>query len=279
MSDGVNTETLLSELNGFYRVNENFKKDEKKDRKEKNSKMLKVLIIALVAVIVLEVLVYAILMPCLAPVRVVYNGLETFSPQQVNNYLRITPKTTWIGFNSASAAASLTSNAVIENVVIEKHFPDMVRITVQERKAVAVTLANINGKTVPVQIDKNGVIFAVNRGLPEENVPLITGFTFDSISEGMRLNAKLRPLMEKISAIYEKNPSYFTEISEIRVVPNDYGSYELELYPSEAHVKVLVDRSLDEQTLQYMMVVLDVLDEIDAKVSEVDLRYGSVSYR
>ena len=279
MGSSMNSDVLVSDVNGFYRLNDDVKKVEKKSSKEKNSKILKTLVIALVVMIVLEVLVYAVLMPCLAPVRVVYTGLETFTPQQVNNYLKISPKTTWIGFNSSAAAASLTSNAVIENVVIEKRFPDQVRINVTERKAVAVTLANVRGKTVPVQIDKNGVIFAVDRGLPKENVPLVTGFTFETISEGMRLNAKLRPLMDQISQIYAKNPAYFTMLSEIRVVANEYGSYELELYPAEEHIKVLVDRTLSDETLQYMMVVLDVLSSINADVSEVDLRYGSVSYR
>ena len=138
---------------------------------------------------------------------------------------------------------------------------------------------NIDGKTVPVQIDKNGVIFAVNRGMPKENVPVISGLTFESISEGMRLNAKLRPLMEQISKIYEKNPGYFANVSEIKILAKDYGSFELELYPTNSHVKVLIDRTLNEETLQYMMVMLDVLDSIQTKVSVVDLRYGSISYR
>ena len=71
-------------------------------------------------------------------------------------------------------------------------------------------IVNINGKTVPIQIDKNGVIFAVDRGMPNASVPLITGFPFESISEGMRLNGKLRPLMEQIAEIQSTNPEYFS---------------------------------------------------------------------
>ena len=87
-------------------------------------------------------------MPCLAPVKITYSGLETFTAQQISNYLEITPKLTWIQFDSAKAASKLAANAVIENVVIEKQFPDKVFINVVERKATSITLANVNGKTV-----------------------------------------------------------------------------------------------------------------------------------
>ena len=49
-------------------------------------------------------------MPCLSPVKVTYSGLETFSAQQISNYLGITPKLTWIQFDSAKAASKLAGN-------------------------------------------------------------------------------------------------------------------------------------------------------------------------
>ncbi len=218
-------------------------------------------------------------MPCLAPVKITYTGLETFSAQQISNYLEITPKLTWIQFDSAKAASKLAGNAVIENVTIEKRFPDQVSVKIVERKAVAVTLVNINGKTVPVQIDKNGVIFAVNRGMPVNAVPLVTGFNFDTIAEGMRLPGKLRPLMEQIAEIQATNPAYLSVLSEICVIPKDYGSYELELYPVHSRVKVLTDRTLNLEALQHMMVVLDVVTSMHTSASFVDLRHGSISYK
>lgn len=272
MSNGV----VFTEA--FYSMGEQGK-IEKSEKKTSKVNLLKVLFIVLGLLIVAEILIYTILMPCLAPVKVTYSGLETFSAQQISNYLEITPKLTWIQFDSAKAAAKLAGNAVIENVVIEKHFPDQVLVKIVERKAAVVTLANVNGKTVPVQIDKNGVIFAVDRGMPANAVPLVTGFTFDTIAEGMRLNGKLRPLMEQISEIQSTNPAYLSVLSEIRVISKDYGSYELELYPVHSRVKVLTDRTLNLESLQYMMVVLDVVDSMQSNVSAVDLRYGSISYR
>ena len=51
------------------------------------------------------------------------------------------------------------------------------------------------------------------------------------------------------------------------------------MIPAQAKVKVLTDRALNEEALKYMLVVLDVVNQIGTdEVAAVDLRYGSVSY-
>ena len=86
-------------------------------------------------------------------------------------------------------------------------------------------------------------------------------------------------MIDQITKISELPQSYFAGISEICVHPKEFGNYELALIPSQSHIKVLTDRSLNEEALKYMMVVLDVVKQLGSDVSEIDLRYGSVSYR
>ena len=73
---------------------------------------------------------------------------------------------------------------------------------------------------------------------------------------------------------------FSASLSEICVLPKDSGNYELALIPSQSKVKVLTDRALNEDALKYMLVVLDVVNQIgtEVEVAAVDLRYGSVSY-
>ena len=97
------------------------------------------------------------------------------------------------------------------------------------------------------------------------------------MSGGMRISSKYRPLIEQILKIKEMGKNYFAGISEICVLPKETGTYELELIPSQSKTKVLTDRTLNEESLKYMMVVLDVIKLLDADVPELDLRYGSVS--
>ena len=95
----------------------------------------------------------------------------------------------------------------------------------------------------------------------------------------MRLPAKYRPLMDQISSIRKLPQKYFAAISEIQVLPKEYGNFELAIYPVSTRARVLTDRSLNEDALKYMMVVLDVVNSIEPDAQEIDLRYGSVSYR
>ena len=95
----------------------------------------------------------------------------------------------------------------------------------------------------------------------------------------MRIPQTYRTLIEQISAIRQMGQKYFAAISEICVIPKEYGNYELMLIPEGSKIKVLTDRTLNEEALKYMMVALDVVNSIDSNVSEIDLRYGAVSYR
>ena len=83
----------------------------------------------------------------------------------------------------------------------------------------------------------------------------------------------------KISKIAATDSSYFACLSEICVVPKSSGGYELVLIPAQSKTRVHMDRSLNIHSLEYMMVVLDVIQQLGQTVSEVDIRYQSVSIR
>ena len=111
------------------------------------------------------------------------------------------------------------------------------------------------------------------------DIPILSGLPVEHMSEGMRIPSKYRALIEQIADIRRKPQKYFAAVSEICVVPKEYGNYELVLIPAKSKIRVLTDRTLNEDSLKYMMVVLDVVNSMEPNVSEIDLRYGSVSYR
>ena len=113
----------------------------------------------------------------------------------------------------------------------------------------------------------------------DSNIPLISGLPVEGMQLGMRFPSKFRPLMAQIAAIGELPQKYFSAISEIQVLQKEYGNYELVLYPLQSHIRVLADRSLNEEALKRMLVILDVVNSIELNVSEIDLRYGSISYK
>lgn len=258
---------------------ENFDFSQKKYDKDRKVGILKIIVAVIAILIMMQILMYLLFIPCFSKPVVIYTGIENLNQSELNKSIEKMINSPWIKFNASEATSKLLSQSSIENVTITKTFPDKINIQISERKAVAKTLMDVDGCSVPVQIDKNGVIFSNGTSkIADSSIPLISGLPVENLTEGMRLPSKYRALMEEISDIKSLPQKYFVALSEIQVVSKEYGNYELVLYPVKTHVKVLTDRSLTEDALKYMMVVLDVVNSIEPNVAEVDLRYGSVSY-
>jgi cell division protein FtsQ len=258
---------------------EGAEKPEKKVR-DKKVVILKVVVVILAILVLAEVVLYTVIIPTLGTVKIQFKGLKNISVSQVTEKVNEVGASTWIQFDAAKAVAVFSSISEVERVSVDKHFPDRVVVEIKEREAVAKTIVTIDGRVVPVQIDKNGVLFTseTNSVIMDSNVPLISGLPIENVQNGMRLPAKYRMLMEQISKIRALPQHYFAAISEIQVVPKEYGNYELILYPIHSKVKVLADQNLNEETLKYMIVSLDVVNSIEPDVYEIDIRYGATSY-
>lgn len=241
--------------------------------------LLKFLAGVLAVFLVVEVVFYLIVVPVTSGISLSVSGANTLGYDEVCSLAGLAGTEKWIDFNSAETAARLAANPVFESVSVEKLFPDRVNITVTERAPVAVSFGTLNGRTVPLEIDATGVVFRIGRGDPDSTLPLITGLTFENPVPGMRLNARLKPLLEQLSAIEAKNPVLLSSVSEIKIEQKTYGGYDLVVYPVHTPVRVRTDKALNEDALQYMMLVLDVVDDLSLDIDEIDIRAGTVAYR
>ena len=248
---------------------------------EKKIKFIKVIFCVLCFALLCELVIYKYIMPSFSSPKVTVTGQKDYSAEEIARMLLPMNSSTWFDFDVEQAVSLLSSEAGIEHVSVEKRFPDKIFVNVEEREPVAVTFVMENGRTSPVQIDKNGVLFPGKKNAsanPDVILPIISGLPVEYMSKGMRIPVKYRPLIDQIAKINEMPQRYFASVSEICVLPKDSGNYELALIPSQSKVKVLTDRALNEDALKYMLVVLDVVNQIGSDVSTVDLRYGSVSY-
>jgi cell division protein FtsQ len=255
----------------------------KQGTRKKDSRILliKIIVAALCLLLLIEGVLYLYLIPSMTPGRIVWSGLSHYSEKEVTQILGPLARNTWMKFDREEAYSVLASVPGIEDVRIVKRFPDHIAIQIKERTPVALTFTTVGDHTVPVQIDKNGVLFPAIGGDAESDnsIPLISGIPVENIPEGMRIPVRYRSLIDQITLISSLKQNYFAAVSEIHVVPKEYGSYELVLYPLHSRTRILTDRSLNVEALQYMMVMLDVVNSIEPNVTEIDLRYGSVSYR
>ncbi len=251
------------------------------DKAERKIKFIKVIFCVLCFALLCELVIYKYVMPSFSSPKVTVTGQKDYTAEEIARMLLPMNSTSWFDFDVEQAVSILSSEAGIEHVSVEKKFPDKIYVNVTEREPVAVTFVMDGGHTAPVQIDKNGVLFSGKKNAVNEQesiLPIVSGIPVEYMSKGMRIPAKYRPLIDQISKISEMPQHYFASVSEICVLPKDSGNYELALIPAQSKVKVLTDRALNEDALKYMLVVLDVVNQIGTDVAAVDLRYGSVSY-
>lgn len=260
-----------------YEVSENYKKE----KDAKFFRWIKILVILLVAVMAIELILLNFVHPSLGSPKILFSGNVNYSNELLMQSLTGMYDQNWFSFDTEGVASKLSSISGIESVNIEKVFPDKIKISLHERQSVAMMFINDKGRTIPIQIDKNGVLFTnENSAIVEDgSIPIISGIPVEHLAQGMRIPAKYRVLVEQISKILVLPQKYFAAISEICVVPKTYGNYELMLIPVNSKIRILTGHSLNEELLQSMMVVLDVVNSLEPDVTEIDLRYDSISYR
>lgn len=241
--------------------------------------LLKVLIGLLIVLLAVELLFYIILVPVTSEVRLEITGTETMGYDEVCQLAGISGSEKWLHFNASSVATRLASNPLFESVTVSKQFPDTVNISFKERTPVAVCFGEIGGRTVPLEIDREGVAFRIGGTEIGNNIPLLTGLTFENPVAGMRLNERLKPLLQQIEYLENNHPVLLASVSEIKIEPKTYGGYDLVLYPVHTPVKVRTDKALNQDVIQYIMLVLDVVQAEIQDIDEIDIRAGTVAYR
>ncbi|GMO61323.1 MAG: FtsQ-type POTRA domain-containing protein [Treponemataceae bacterium] len=252
--------------------------------------LVKILAIILGAVLIFQGVIYIVAVPFLKGAKISYLGCVRYTPSDLNNMLGEQARYSWIKFNANAAASRLLTLPGIASVDVNKTFPDSISIRITERAPVALTLLNRDGYSIPAFVDEYGVVFfstapsangeteATGTGMIN-SFPLVTGLPIEQVNSEIHVPRNFRPLLEQMSDLHEAPQKYFQAFSEIHVVQKEYGNYELVLYPVKSKKRVLMDRGLNEYALQYIMVALDVIDSVDPDASELDLRYGAISYR
>ena len=244
-------------------------------------RVLKGSVALLSAILLLELVWFAAVLPCLPLRSVKIGGDEGIQRTALLSAAGIAEGTSFLTFDAAAAKRGMESLAEIESVQVVRQFPESLSIAVVKREAVAVALASFGGKSVPVSIDRNGVVFRIGGRKDGAGIagPIVSGLQFENPQAGIVLPAFLHPLVADIARLRAESPALLDAISEIRVVKKAYDAYELVLFPAYRPVRVKIGSQLNEDTLRYMMLVLDVLASKGIETDELDFRTGTAAYR
>jgi cell division protein FtsQ len=182
--------------------------------------------------------------------------------------------------NTKDVEQALMSIPLVASAKVQKFFPDSMSITVTGRVAAAVSFAMLDGVAKIIYFDKEGVAFkvAAPNEIVDDSLPIISGLDYEHIVPGTRLSSIFTSLFTDIERLSRQSPELLKAIGEICINKKVYDSYDLILYPQYDDVKIRIGSELNEDTLRYMLLLIDVLKEKKLDVDTIDFRTGTASY-
>ncbi|MDR2258053.1 MAG: FtsQ-type POTRA domain-containing protein [Treponema sp.] len=243
-------------------------------------KGLKRLIIIAAVILGAECIWLFVVSPCMPLSTVEVNTFPGFDRAEVLALAGIGEGASFLSVDAGAAEKALEEYYLVDSARVIKRFPDRVRIYLEPRQAAALSLAAVSGRALPVYFDREGVIFKIGNedGRAPGNLPIISGLVFEQPALGMRLPAALTPLLAELEKIKAAAPELLGAVSEIRINRKPFDGFDLILYPLHNPVKVRLEHTINEDTLRYVMLLLDVFESEDAMPEEIDFRSGVASY-
>ena len=249
--------------------------------KAKGKQLLKIVILLVLIFLAGNSIYYLFILPFNSTAKIQLSGIDTILEADLKKAIGLTGTEKWGKLDKDALLHRITSYPLVAEARVVKKYPDKVLIEITERKPVGMLLATVGGRTIPMEIDKTGTVFKIASKKDRQELPIISGLSFQTIRAGMKVHKQLVPLFRQLDLLQKKNPALLSEISEMKIEQKKYGGFDLILYPVRTQVKVRADSTLNEDRLQYMMLTLDVIRELDlsSKIEELDVRAGTASYR
>jgi cell division protein FtsQ len=244
----------------------------------------RLLLILVVTAAALALAARFLAMPLMAIRHVVVNSDVRLSEDQVLALSGIQGGEHWYSVNVTAIRARLEAAPQVRAATVQRVFPDTLRLTMWGRQPAALVLAEAGGRSLPVIVDGDGVIFRVGASSAEVDLPVISGLSVGQTALGEQLPRLYASLFSDLRTLREKSPSLYGLLSEVRIVPRDGGGaadFDLLLYLTSSPVPVRVRGAIDESLLKYTVMVVDLLSKqgIIKDIQELDFRSGDVVYR
>jgi cell division protein FtsQ len=243
---------------------------------------LKGLIIAAAAVLILELIWLLAVSPCMPLGTIDVMAFPGLDREVALAAAGIGERSSYVSVNTRAAEKALGALYEVESARVTKRFPNTVKLVLLPRTPAGMSLAQLDGRLIPVYFDRHGLVFKIGNedgaALPA-SLPLISGLVFDPPALGMRLPAMFGPFLSGLQAVSDSAPELLGAISEIRINRKAFDGFDLVLYPVHNPVKIRLEPDLNEETLRYVMLMLDVFASKNADLEEIDFRSETASYK
>ncbi len=245
-------------------------------------RILRGLLFLIISALIFELIFYFAILPSISNVRIMLNlNASSLTEREIIGMISLNKDTKWISVDASKIEKRLMTFPIIERATVNKRFPDKLFVEVIERKPVAVSFANIEGNVVPLEIDKEGVVFRIGWNEKVSLLTIVSGLNFQNPNVGMKINYKLLSLFSRLDAISKTNPILLSGISEIKIREKKFGDYDLVMYPIHTRVKVFTPKDFTDKTLSRMMLILDVVsnEKVAKELEYIDIRGANIVYK
>ncbi len=258
-----------------------FKTSRRKGVEQLLNKLLWLIIALLFLFLAADLIFHYIIAPKLRIRNIIVNSDILLSRQEVLSIAGINGKENFFSLKGNTIRNNLEAYPLVKEAVVEKVFPDTLRLDLRGRKPLFISLADTGKASFPMALDDEGVIFQSGSSIEEWDIPLISGLKFNELKPGAALPKMLKPFLAEVKQMRAAYPDLLRLISEIQIVPLSPVSFELLLYPLSFNVRVRLSGSIDGIVWKNALLVLDLLkrEGISEKVKEIDFRTGEVVYR
>ena len=254
---------------------------QKSPDKEKLRSLLVKCIIIFIVLLAGQLIFKIVIVPGIVLKKVRVGGDLSLSDSEIRTIAGIEKGQYYYNLHPGDIKDKLENYPEVRTASVEKIFPDKLQLYIFARKAVAQSVLKINEKSIPVAIDREGVVFSSGRDMEDWDLPVITGVHFESLELGARLPEALHPLLENLDELKKSEPALFDLLSEVRVERRGDRGYDLILFLNNYPVQARIDNELDGNVLTKIVMVFDVLkkQKLTEKISEVDFRTKEIIYR
>jgi cell division protein FtsQ len=236
-----------------------------------------VVAVALLSVILAGELVYhLVLAPRLVIERIEIEGDVPMSTQEILSLAGVAEGTPYFSVDSEVVAARIESHPVVREAHVTTVFPNELMISASRRVPLAAALAETGDGSVPLVFDEEGVVFQLGLRESETELPVVSGLRFETVDLGLKLPQFLVDFLTQLRAIKMNRPELYRLFSEYRVVRKNEYAFEVVLYPMHYRLPVRIGTSIDADMIQYVMMMLDVLQKEGriSSLAELDFRSG-----
>ena len=245
-------------------------------REHATQRILVAVLIVLSVVLALELVYHLVLAPRLTIEEIELESDLPLSEERLLALAGVRVGMPYFQVDADQMADRIAAHPVVKDAQVRTVFPNRITISATRRVALAAALASTPDGVVPLVFDDDGVVFRVGLTEGDADLAVVSGLRFEAVDVGLQLPALVVDFLEQLRRFKMEAPGLYRLFSEYRIVQKNEYAYEVVLYPMHYALPVRIGTSIDADMIQYVLMMLDVLQREGrlSSLAELDVRSG-----